>query len=272
MPATSVACLSSDNSPHGAQARSTSSSHSNGMSGSASRSRARRSVARTRSTTLRSSGRSLSAPPEIGGCCCGATELRPSSTIDHGSSVVSLRATAPRLYGVASAITADQTRWRAAAARWPLAGPSTVPSSARNSAIDGLAGPHVAPTAVELSRQRGDDIRAGHVLVQHLDRGAVPALVNVAQHRRRRLVIVRRRWAFRHRELEAHREVEFLGVAGANPLPAPLEFECLEPCCGGTQFGSTTDDQVAHRRGRVGGDHRGRILRGWIATAAPAGR
>ncbi len=97
MPATNVACLSSPSNPQGAQARSTSSAHNSGMSGNASRSKARRSVARTRSTTLRSSGRSLSEPPRIPGLRCGATELSPILTIDQGNSAVSTRARAPRL-------------------------------------------------------------------------------------------------------------------------------------------------------------------------------
>ena len=60
--------------------------------------------------TLRSSGRSPSVLCEIVGGCCGAIELKPSSTIDHGSRVVSVRASAPMLYGVRLVIIADQTR------------------------------------------------------------------------------------------------------------------------------------------------------------------
>ena len=68
------------------------------------------------------------------------------SVIDHGSSAAKLCALAPRLYGVASAIRADQTRCRAAAALWPSAGPSTVVRPARNGPV--IAGP--ARTSLQL--------------------------------------------------------------------------------------------------------------------------
>ena len=96
-----------------------------------------------------------------------------------------------------------------------------------------VAGPHVAPAAVELIGQHRDDVGACDVLLEHLDRGAVPTLVDILQHRSRCLVIMWHRCAFGDRELEAHREVEFLCVAGANPQPSALEFERLEPRCGG---------------------------------------
>src|SRR5271156_644019 len=88
----------------------------------------------------------------------------------------------------------------------------------------GWAGPHVAPTAVELIGQHGDDSWSRHVLVQHLDAGTVPSLVDVAEHRSCHVAILRRRWAFRHRQLEADRKVQFLGVSGTNPLSSTFEL------------------------------------------------
>ncbi len=124
-----------------------------------------------------------------------------------------------------------------------------------------LACPHVSPTAFELTGQGGHDIRTGHVLMQHFDRGTVAALVNLAEQGGRGLAILRRRCAFGDRELKAHREVELLGVSGADPLPAALEFEDREPCCGAAQFGCAAHDQFVHCRSGLRGDHRGRIQR-----------
>ncbi|BBY24039.1 hypothetical protein MSTO_42440 [Mycobacterium stomatepiae] len=96
-----------------------------------------------------------------------------------------------------------------------------------------LARPYVTPTAFELIGQLGHDVGAGHVLVQDLDRGAVAALVNLAQHGGRGIPIFRCRCAFGDGQLVTHRKVELLGVSGTESLPAALELENLEPCCGG---------------------------------------
>ncbi|GAB4716680.1 hypothetical protein MOKP125_13530 [Mycobacterium avium subsp. hominissuis] len=101
----------------------------------------------------------------------------------------------------------------------------------KRAGVDG-PGPHVAPAALQLIGQRGNDIGVAGVSVQNLDRGAVAIPVDVGEHGGRRLVIVRRRRALGHRQFEADREVEFLRVAGADPLSASFQLERLEPCCG----------------------------------------
>ncbi len=183
IPATSVACLSSASRPHGAQHRSTSSSHSIGMSGSSSRSIARRSVARTRSITTRLSGRSPSAPPTMAGGCCGSTELRPSCTIDHGRSAA-----------VMVGRGAEVVRRRVGDQRLPdplprrcgavgVGGPSTVVSPDRNGRVISAPACTSLPAGPKLIGQFLDDEAVGRVRVQHLDRGAVPVGVDIAQHR-----------------------------------------------------------------------------------------
>ncbi len=152
------------------------------MSGSSSRSIARRSVARTRSTTLRFSGRSLSRAAHDRGW-----PLRLNGTqAELGDRPRQLRlrrvcAFAPRLYGVASAISADQTRCRAAAARVALGGPEHG-GEARQERTGDLRCP--ARTSLqlrsELIGQPGDHLRIRHVLVEHLDRGAVAVTVDLA--------------------------------------------------------------------------------------------
>ena len=48
---------------------------------------------------------------------------------------------------------------------------------------DFRAGPYVAPALAELIGQSGDHLRVGHILVEHLDRGAIPVTVNLAKYR-----------------------------------------------------------------------------------------
>jgi hypothetical protein len=86
------------------------------------------------------------------------------------------------------------------------------------------ARPYVAPAAFELIGQHGDHLRVSHVLIEHLHRGAVAVTVNLQQHRLCGTVILLRGWAFRHRQLEADGEIQFLRIARGDAQPAPLPF------------------------------------------------
>jgi hypothetical protein len=98
------------------------------------------------------------------------------------------------------------------------------------------------------------------VLVEHLDRGAVPVGVNAAEHRFGGFAILLGGSTFRHRQLEADRKVQILRIPGGDAQPAPFTFEDLEPRCRGAQLGTMADDGVVHRLGHVGCDERRRVL------------
>ena len=123
----------------------------------------------------------------------------------------------------------------------------------------------------ELRRELRDDGLIVHVSVEHFDRGAVAVGVDLAQHRLRGVAILRCRCAFRHRELEADREVQLLGVAGGDPQPAALALEQLEPGCGGAQLGGLPDDGSCIAAA-MSAPRTAPSTAGSTAAVAPAGR
>src|SRR6478752_376007 len=84
------------------------------------------------------------------------------------------------------------------------------------------SGPHIAPALPELIGQPGNHRRIRHVLVEHLDRGAVAVTVDLNQHRLSGTVIPLGGCAFRDRQLETHREIQLLRVPGSDAKPTSL--------------------------------------------------
>ena len=127
--------------------------------------------------------------------------------------------------------------------------------------VDGGSRPDVAPAALELLRQLRDHLLAADVAVEHLDARPVPVVVHPAKDRLGGVGIAGPGCSPGHRELEADREVQLLGVARRDAEFATLLLEDVEPGCRTTQLLRMAEDADTHRGRGIGGRHRRRELR-----------